>query len=273
MDVKGVAPKDVIPEALILETSTKAGHVDGDAPAVRVPFVSLDGAAAFIPEGDGIPETDPDDTEVVIHTGKIASLIAVSREQHGQEDAAALLSDAMREDLVRKANKAFLAQAAPDPAVTPPAGLINQGVHDGGILSDEDGHGLDDLIDAVAHIEAAGGKPTHVLAHPTSWAWLAKLKKEAGGNESLLGAGTSAEKRMLLSLPVLVDRDVPASSLIVLDKKAVLSVHGDIQLTTSQDYYFNRDTIAIRATWRFGIKVSDTNRVVLLGIGGSEAGS
>ncbi len=86
---------------------------------------------------------------------------------------------------------------------------------------------------------------------------------------SLVGAGTESAERKLLSLPVTVDRDVPAVSIIVLDKKAVPSVIGNVQVASSQDFLFDKDSIAVRATVRFGAKIADADRVVLLGVDGS----
>ncbi|OBI18619.1 hypothetical protein A5712_21635 [Mycobacterium sp. E2327] len=266
LDVQGVEPQDVIPEALILQTSTKAGDVEGDEPAVRVPRVTLDGAPGFVPEGDAIDESDPDDSETVIHTGKIAVLTSVSREQYGQGTASSLLNAAVRRSMVRKANSAYLAQAAPvGPAVTPPAGLLHQSFHDGGILDES----LDALIDAVAYIEDDGGVASHIIASPTAWAELQKFKTATDSNQSLVGAGTSSATRQVLSLPVVTDRDVPAGQLVVVDKNAILAVWGQLLIATSSDYHFNRDSIAIRATWRFGQQIAHPNRVVVLGIGGS----
>lgn len=261
LDVKGVAPKDVIADALVLQTSTKAGNVEGDEPAVRVPFVSLEDQPDFVPEGDPIAEADPDDTEVVIHTGKVAVLVPISREQYGTEDTASLLSDAVRDALIRKANRAYLAQAAPSsPAVTPPAGLIHQSL--GTVTGTVQGNDLDPIVDAVALVETAGGTASHILASPQSWAYIQKLKD--GNDVHLLGAGTQAGPRTLLGLPVLVDRDVPDWQLIVLDRRAILSVYGSVLVARSDDFYFNQDSIAVRATFRFGAKVSDTDRVVLV---------
>lgn len=262
MDVKGVAPKDVIAQALILQCSTKAANVEGDAPAVRIPFVSLEDQPDWVAEGDEIPEADPDDTEKVIYTSKIAELIAVSREQYGQEDVASLLDDAVRDALIRKANRRFLAQAAPTPPATnPPAGLINQGISS--VLTPIEDN-LDPVVDAIAAIETAGGTATHILAHPVAWAELCKLKLATDSNASLIGAGTDGAQRQLLNVPVLVDRDVPLASMLVLDRKAVLSAYGQVQIARSDHFYFNRDTIGIRATFRFGATVSDTNRVVMV---------
>jgi HK97 family phage major capsid protein len=265
MDVKGVAPKDLIADALVIQCSTKAGNVEGDAPAVRVPYVSFEDQPDFVAEGDPIDEADPDDSEVVIYTGKVAILVPVSREQWGQEEVANLLSEAAKDALVRKANRAFLSQAAPvGPVVTPPAGIVNQSIEEL-LTSVAAALSLDPLIDAVAHIEAAGGVPSHILMHPLGWALLQKLKlDDSTSNASLLGAGTTSPTRQLLNVPVLVDKDAPVSAALVLDKRSILSVYGNVQVATSDDAYFSRDARALRATFRFGAKVANPDRVVLV---------
>ncbi|AKK30633.1 phage major capsid protein [Mycobacterium sp. EPa45] len=266
IDVEGAAPAEIIPNALILNTSTKAGNVKGDEPYVRVPKVDLTDAPDFVAEGDAIEESDPDDDEVLVGTSKIAVLFPVSIEQYQTGQAAELLSNATRRAMTRKANAAYLAQAAPTPpAVRPPAGIIHQGVTDGGVIGED----LDALIDAIAAIENAGGEATNILAHPNAWATLSKLKSAVDSNVSLIGAGTEPADRRLLGVGVTVDRDVPEDSIIVLDKEAILSVYGGLEIASSEHYYFNRQAVAIRATWRFGATIHDASRVVLLGVDGS----
>ena len=87
LDVPGFPPTDIVPDALILGTSTKAGVVEGDQPAVRVPYVDLTDDAGFVAEGAVITEADPDKSEVVIQTGKGAVLVRVSREVMAQGQA------------------------------------------------------------------------------------------------------------------------------------------------------------------------------------------
>jgi HK97 family phage major capsid protein len=262
LDVRGVAPKDIVPEAFILQVATRAGAVEGDEPAVLVPFLSLEDAPDYVAEANAIDESDPDDSQVVIHTGKLGLLVPISREQLGIEDTATLLSDAVRRAMVRKANRAFLAQAAPTPpATTPPAGILNQGITSIN-TSIQTAQSLDPVIDAVATIEDAGGVASHILASPQSWAYLSKLKD--GNDLPLIGSGTNAGPRTLQSLPVLVDRDVTEWSLVVLDKRAILSVYGQILVARSEDYGFNKDVVYVRATWRAGQQVSDVNRVILV---------
>jgi hypothetical protein len=58
MDVRGLPASDVVPDALVLLTSTVSGAVDGDAPSVRVPYVT-DAAAGFVAEAATMPRRRP----------------------------------------------------------------------------------------------------------------------------------------------------------------------------------------------------------------------
>ena len=125
------------------------------------------------------------------------------------------------------------------------------------------------MIDAVATIEDASGSATHVVCSPSSWADLSKFKQATDSNMSLVGAGTTAPTRTLLSVPVLVSNSMTDGTMLVLDKSTILSVYGSVQLATSTDYYFDSDSIGVRATWRFGQKIADTARVVELTVAGA----
>ena len=52
-------------------------------------------------------------------------------------------------------------------------------------------------------------------------------------------------------------------------RSAVPSVYGDVQLATSDQFCVDSDNIAVRSTFRFGQKISDTARVVSLTTPGS----
>ena len=215
----------------------------------------------FVPEGDDIDEAEPDSSEVLIHTGKVAVLTKISREQWVTGSASSMLSDAVRRALILKANAAYLSQALPTPpATTPPAGLLSQPLTTGGTVSTD----LDAVIDAIATIEDASGTATHIVCSPSSWADLSKFKQATDSNVSLVGAGTTAPTRTLLSVPVLVSNSVPDGTMLVLDRNSVLSVYGTVQLATSTDYYFGSDNVALRATFRFGAVIANSDRVVKL---------
>ena len=255
-------PQDVIPEALILQTSTVAGSVEGDAPAVRVPYVD-DAEADFVAEGDEIPESDPVLAETTVYTGKVSQLIRISREQWMQTNAANLLSTSVERAVTNRANLAYIAQVAPTTGTTPPAGIL----HTAGVIQgDPIGDDLDPLADALAAIEAANGAPTHIIASPTAWSHLRKLKVATGSHEMLLGAGNGDAEKRVFNLPTLVSPAVPAGELVVLDSTAVLSAVGQVQVSTSEHVFFSSDSIALRCTWRFGQQTVRPDRIAHLAI-------
>ncbi|MGE9806915.1 phage major capsid protein [Janibacter sp. G1551] len=257
-DLSTFAPGDVIPDALILQITTKAGAVEGDEPAVRVAYVD-DAAAGFEAEGDDIAEANPSLSEVVVHTGKVAQLVRLSREQWAQAGTSGMLSESVRRAIVTKANMALLSQVAPTlPAVTPPAGLLNvAGIETGGAVADD----LDVLIDLIATLEGNGSNPSHIVLDPTGWASLRKFKTGTGSAQSLLGAGAQDSVRTLLDLPVLVTPAMTAGTGLVVDKSAIVSAVGSVLLAQSEHAYFASDSIGLRCTFRFGANIVRPDRI------------
>lgn len=254
-DVTAYVPDDEIPDALILQTATVVGSIEGDAPAVRVPYVLSDGTSGFVDEGDPIADAEQEFSETVVTTGKIAALGKYTYETLAQPNAARMVVDSLKRSVVRKGNAAYLGNE------TAPVGLLNTvGITDGGEVGDN----LDTLIDAVAGIEDDGGSATHIIAAPSAWATMSKLKKGTGSEESLLGAGTADTERKLLGVPVLVTPAMPADSVLVLDRSAVLAAQSPLRLARSEDAFFANDVIAVRVTWRIGWKVMHPARVAKL---------
>ena len=240
---------DVVPDALINVASIVSGAVEGDAPSVRVAYITDDNAT-FVAESAEIPESEPDLAECVIFTGKISQLIRVSREQFYTEGTSDQLSSSVARALVKKADQAFLAQAAPTPPATnPAAGILNV---DGIIDGDEVSTSLDVIVDLVSEIQTNGGNPSHVIVAPDTWAQLRKLKYASGSNQSLLGAETADAEPLLLGLPVLVNTAMPSLTGLVIDRNSVVSAVGSVLVATSADAYFSTDDIGLRATWRIG---------------------
>ncbi|MEB3032289.1 phage major capsid protein [[Mycobacterium] nativiensis] len=260
MDVQGIAPEAVIPQALILQCTTKGGEVQGDAPVVRVPRIKIIDAG-FVPEGNDIPESDPELSEQLIKTGTVAELLKVSRDQLVQNSAASLISHEMRRSLIHKSDTAFLSQPAPTaPAEFPPGGLLSYATDAGPLTGD-----LDALVDAFAEIEALpGGVVTHVLAHPSAYATLRQIKKATGSNEALLGAGTQAGEKSILGVPVLTTNAMPSDKIMALDKNYIVSAYSNLELARSDDFYFNSISVALRASFRFGAGLLESEAAQVL---------
>lgn len=252
-DVTAYTATDVVPDALILQTSTVVGNVEGDSPAVRVPWVDADDTVGFVDEGAPIPENASAYSETVVRTGKVATIGQFSREQLAQPNAATLVVNALSRSVVNKANAAYLGNAAD------PTGLLHlPGITDGGTLGDD----LDPLADAVLGIEGEGGKATHLIAHPSAWGALAKMKGGTGSAVPLLGAGTEETERRVLGVPVLVTSAAPADTLLVVDSTAIVSAVGQVQLARSEDAYFGSDSVGIRVTLRLGWAAMRPERIV-----------
>lgn len=257
-DQYAMTAEDAIPEALIVATTTKAGVIEGDAPVIHVGFIT-DDEAQFIAEGDTIPESDPDLAEVAVATGKVAQLVRLSREQWAQEKAAGSIGASVRRAITKKANLAFLTQTAPiAPKVAPSTGLLNvAGLVDGGAVAAD----LDALVDLIATLEQNDASPSHIILDPVGWASLRKFKTRTDSAESLLGAGTTDAPRILLDVPVLVTPAMPAGTGLVIDKTAIASAYGDLQVATSEEAFFAQDSIAVRATFRLGQTVVHPDRI------------
>lgn len=252
-------PAEVIGESLIMTASTVAGTIEGDDVTMSVAYVS-DDTAQFTNEGDTIPESAPALDEVVVHTGKLTQLVRVSREQYAQQSTAANLAASVQRAIRKASDIAFLAQAAPAaPAVRPPAGILNlTGLQAAAAAVTTN---LDPLVDLLAALETNGATPTLIIVDPIGWSKLAKIKTTTGSAVPLLGAGTEATERRLLGLPVTVTPAMPSGTGLVIDKTEIVSVAGRIEVATSDQAYFVNDSIAIRATFRFGATVVHPDRI------------
>lgn len=262
LDVVGVAPEQTIPQSVLILATTKAGEVEGDDVFVRVPAINLDADTGFVPEGNDIPESDPDLSELVLATGKIAVLVRISREQLAQPAVQDVVTAEIKRSVLKKVDWALLQQPSPvAPATFPPAGLIAKAI-DGGTVTDN----LDAVIDVVASIEALGGSCTNIIAAPDAWASLAKLKDEDTSNRSLIGAGVESAQRTLLSIPVNVTSAMPEGKILAVDKTKTLSAYGQIQVSRSEHAYFSSDSLALRATLRFGAGFTQSGAGVVLDV-------
>lgn len=256
-DVTTFAAEDIVGDALILQTSTVVGEVDGDQPVVRVGYVT-DDEATIVPEGQPIPEADPGLDEVLIQTVKVAQLVRLSREQFFQAGTSERIAASVQRAVQRSADIAYVTQAAPAEGTFGPTGLLNiDGTTAGGEVADT----LDPLIDLLASLESAGGTPSQIALDPLGWAGLRKMKTGDGDATNLLGAGTTDAVPMLLGLPVVVSTAVPQGSGLVLDATAVVSSVGAVLVATDESVYFDSDSVAARCTWRIGWNVVRPERV------------
>jgi HK97 family phage major capsid protein len=251
------APDDVVPAALVLQTSTVSGEVDGDQPALHVAFVTDAGqtgdGAKYVAEGATIDDEEAGLDEVLVHTKKIARLATLSNEQFRQAPTAGRVAASFARDLIRKADASFLGDAAN------PTGLLHAtGITDAPAPVDGS---LDVLVDLLAELEVQGATPSAIVLDPLSWAAFRKLKVAETYNESLLGAGTTDALPMLLSLPVLRSRFIPEHSGLVVDRTAIASAVGPVRVSQSEHAAFKADATVVKATWRIGWNLVRPERI------------
>lgn len=255
--------QEIVPEALIYRLTTQTLPIEGDEPAVRVPYVSDAPKATFTNEADPIPESDSEFSEILIHTRKLALLSRNSREAVSYPNAAAMVATSMATAITSAANQALLTNA------DNPTGLLNfTGITAAGPMATGD---LDVLSDAITTIEAAGATANTILMDPASWGALRKLKAATGSAQLLLGSPAEQTERRLFGVPVLVSGQMPAGTILALDSRDVLSSVGEIRMDKSDQFYFDRDSIAYRITWRFGWNVIHPERIAKLTIDGLAA--
>jgi hypothetical protein len=73
---------------------------------------------------------------------------------------------------------------------------------------------------------------------------------------------------MLLSLPVVVNPQVPDYTGIVLDRTVIASAVGPVQVANSEHVLFNQDAVMLRVTWRIGHAVVRPERIGTFTIAG-----
>lgn len=256
-DVITFAPTDAIPQALVLQVATKGGTVEGDAPACRVAYVD-DDDATVVAEGAEIPEAEPSLAERICYTAKVAQLVRMSREQWVQTQAAEQISQSVSRAITKKADELFLNAPDPAPGVAPSIGVLNHpDIVAGGTVTGD----MDPLIDLVAALQANDSQPSMILMGPLGWAQFRKLKDEATSNRSLIGAGTTDAQSLLLSLPVTVNNRITGYQGAVIDRGAIISALGAVEVATSEHAYFSSDSVGIRATFRFGTVLVRPDRI------------
>lgn len=245
--------RDVVPDALIYSLATVAGNVEGDEPALRVPYVTEDPDVGFVPEGAEIDVDNPELDEILIQTGKLAVITKMSNEAARYADAANIVADSLSRAVTVKANTALLGNTAN------PTGLLNvAGIHDGGTLA---GGNLDALADALTAVEVAGGTATHITMDPASWGVLRTLKQSDGSAMPLLGAPADQTDRRLFGVNVIVTPAMPAGTVLVSDFREIVAAVGPLRLAQSTDPYFTSDSVARRVTWRMGWGVVHPSRL------------
>lgn len=257
---------EAVPNALIANplVATVAGEIEGDAPRVRVPYIKTDPTAGFVKEGADITDGGGELDEVLISTGKIATVVKQSNESASFETASQLIAAGVSRSIVTSADNAFLNNAKSDDtdAQNGPVGILNT---EGIPATQTTGEGIVDAVaDAKAAIGGNGGIPTAIVANYAVEATLRKLKTTDG--KGLLIDPVEAGELSIHGLPVIVNRAMPDNTLLVVSAGEIVAAVGTVNLAVSNDALFTSDSLIRRATWRIGAKVIHPKRLAKLTI-------
>lgn len=247
-----------------------------DTNTTHVPVLRADAHAQWVAEGQDISLSDPVIDEVIVTPAKIATLTCVSRELSHDSTPAALgvVGESIARDIGRGVDRAFFGNL-PLPA---PAGLgsipaaqhdpIDQ-VIDDGHLTVEWGTGaapsnLDAFSEAIAMAESLGNTVTAFVTSPTTASAIMKLRSQKDSNVPLLGADpTNAIRRQLLGVPLIANNAVEPGTVWAVDKSLVLTImRQTIEVTVSQDAFFGRDSVALRAICRVGFAFPSKQSII-----------
>jgi HK97 family phage major capsid protein len=258
-DAVGFAPADAIPNALILSLSTVSKPIEGDASALKVPYVATPPAAQIVAEGEEIDEGGAKPAVLKVYTRKVAVIERITNETTAETEVQNMLAASMQRAITDKADAVFL-QNKPDAGDTAPTGLFETtGAVDGGIIT----NALDPIVTALGTVAANGASPTAIVMNHATWATLLLLKF-ADGRPMIAPSVADAPAPVLYGVPVVLNKMAPANKIAIIDKADIISAVGAVAMKGSEQRYFEQDSYAIRGTFRSGWGVIHPNRLAII---------
>lgn len=220
--------------------------------SLRVPIVTDDPSAAWVPEGGEIPISDLEVTELEIPALKLAGLTMISNELIADSgpDVAAEVGRGLARDLARQLDAAYFGTTV----TNGPSGLASlsgiQSVVTAGAFEN-----LDPFSEAQALTETVGATVGAFVTSPQVALQLAKLKTGSGSNAPLLGSDpTQPTKRVIAGVPLLVSPKVEANAVWAIPaERAVVTIRQDADIASDGSVGFTSARTAVRAIMRVGI--------------------
>lgn len=229
----------------------------------RVPVLKGDGGAAWVAEGAEIPLTDAEMDEIVVVPSKVAGLRAISRElaEDSAPSAQAIVGEAVAQAIANAVDAAFFGNTTDNG----PSGLLSvtgvQAVDTGGTIAS-----TDPFAEALSLAENEGAAITSFVANPATVLQLAKVKKQTGSNEPLLGYDASQPtQRQVLGVPLIPSAAVAVGDVWAIPQaKVIVVLRDDVRLDIDRSRYFETDRVGIKATMRVGTAFPHAAAIVRL---------
>ncbi len=227
----------------------------------RIPVLTGDPDASWVPEAAEIPVDDATFDEVVVTPKKVAALSVLSNEliEDSSPEASAVIGQRLVQSLVRKVDASWFAAAT----ANGPAGL-------GSITPSETYAGaayanIDAFIEAITAAEAEGAQVNSFVTHPNTALALAKLKKATGSNEPLLQRDVTVPGgRVVAGVPLLVSPDADGDGSVwgIPKARVFVVIRRDVQVALDSSAFFTSDRTAVRVTARIGFGFPHESAVV-----------
>lgn len=250
---------DAIPDALVHSQSRVSAVIEGDSPALHVPYIATQSTAQIVKEGDAIPEGGASASEMIVYTRKVASIETITNEAKSSEQMTQMLTASLNTAIMDKANAVFLQNPKPDGSETSPTGLFNLDNVNAGTLTGS----LDAIVEGIAAISSKGGTPTSIIMNHGTWAKLLLLKYK-DGRPMIAPSVADSPTPMLYGLPVVLTKAAPDSKLLINDANEVISAVGSVNLNGSEDAEFSKDKYMLRGTFRLGWGVIHPDRLAVI---------
>lgn len=250
---------DAIPDALVHSQSRVSAVIEGDSPALHVPYIATQSTAQIVAEGDVIPEGGAAASEMIVYTRKVASIETITNEAKSSEQMTQMLTASLNTAVMDKANAVFLQNPKPGDSETSPTGLFNLDNVNTGTLTGS----LDAIVEGIAAISSKGGTPTSIIMNHGTWAKLLLLKYK-DGRPMIAPSVADSPTPMLYGLPVVLTKAAPDSKLLINDANEVISAVGSVNLNGSEDAEFSKDKYMLRGTFRLGWGVIHPDRLAVI---------
>lgn len=245
---------ELIPEALIFSEAQTAPAIGGDAQFVRVPYVAQGPDTFIVNEGEDIPESAPELTEMLFRTVQLGIVVPVSNEAASSAIASGLVSASASRAIADSADRLLL-QGTEDPNVS---GLLqgSNAMVQGEPIVDS----LDPLVAMLAELGRNGSVPTSLIMNYSSWMRLTGLKG-ADGLPLIARNVTDAATPTLFGISVVINAQVPDDVILANNKAEVYASASPATVAFSDGPYFRRNMTAMRVLMRVGWGVLHRNRL------------
>ncbi|MGB3258430.1 MAG: phage major capsid protein [Ornithinimicrobium sp.] len=225
-------------------------YVPTNQSAYRLPVATENPATAWVAEGEEIPISEADMTELATTFRKLAGLTLVSNEliADSNPQAAEVIGEGLVRDLAIKTDGAFFGTNTANPKA--PAGLQDQPVTD--ITAGAAWTTLDPFNAAIYGAANYGRAVTAFVANPTDALTLANLKEGTGSNKTLLQPDpTLAGRRQVAGVALHTSPAVTMGEVWAIPQTAAyVVVREDAEAEADASPFFTSDRTAVRAKLR-----------------------